>query len=366
MAKAFSPRLGFVGVVFLLAVVFTYCGGGKASSPAQPSTSPPPAPAGPTGSFTITCGSDVLDLGWSGSDQRSCTITAVNGFNVDVTLACAGLSGVSCTFSSPTVRPTAAGVSFTVTVTYSDGSPFGVFEATITGTVAGATQTANARVTVQRDGDSVTRHCPSPSDVQTIDAALTLIFDHDPTTGNIVCSAAQSARDLTYFRANVYKALSLMRHITFSSALPWTSGASLWDWLTSSIRGLRFRGDITQSSCCAGDRIPDISTVLAAAHPEQIIFTRLTDLMSAITIFTHESRHANGNSFPHDPRGCGDPNLEYTGGNGVSTYLSFWMANQAPSGFVSVQQRTGLFAVIRNTCTSRFCDATSRLALPGG
>jgi hypothetical protein len=361
MPKANSPRLGLAVFVCALAVTAVYCGS-KNSTPTTPSQQPTPTPPAVTGSFAISCGTAVLDLGWSGTDQRSCTVTSVNGFNADVTLACAGLPGMTCTVSPATVRPAANGtVTATLTVTYDNGAPFGVLEATIAGTATGITAAISAKMTVQRDGDSVTRHCPAAADVSAIDAAFLLIYDHDPTAGNIVCTAAQSGRDLTYYQANVYKALSLVRHTTFTAPLPWTS-ASLWDWMTSSVRGFRFRSDITQSSCCGGDRIVNVSNILAAAHPEQVVFSRLTDLMGgAVGLFVHETRHANGNSFPHNS--CGDPNLEYMGSNAVQSYIAVWMANRAMPGFTSEQQRTGLLASVRNTCGTRFCDPASCLLL---
>jgi hypothetical protein len=192
VTRARSPRLGLTGFA-LLALTLTYCGSSKPASPAQPSP-PAPAPA-PAGTFAIACGSDVLDLGWSGSVTRACSVTSNNGFDGDVALTCTGLTGASCSFAPATVHPTGgASISATMTITYADEMPFG--------------------------------------------------------------------------------------------------------------------------------------------------------------------------GFPHDPRGCGDPNLEYMGGNGVSTYLTLWVANQGPSGFVTAQERTGLLGPLPNLCTSRFCDAQSCLALP--
>ena len=56
----------------------------------------------------------------------------------------------------------------------------------------------------------------------------------------------------------------------------------------------------------------------AAAHPEQVIFTRLTDLMAFMSIAVHEARHANWNGYPHCEANK-DRSLAYLGAVGLQS-----------------------------------------------
>ena len=47
------------------------------------------------------------------------------------------------------------------------------------------------------DVNAVIAQCPTPAEVAAIDRDLTLTFESDPTSGQTVCTAAQSSRDLT-------------------------------------------------------------------------------------------------------------------------------------------------------------------------
>ena len=238
-------------------------------------------------------------------------------------------------------------------LTYGEGMSFGIFDATVRGEGAAAgSATASTSVNVQRDGNSLTRHCPSASDVAVIDAATILDFRHDPTAGKLVCLASEGSRDLTIFKANVYKGLTMMRCTTFSAPLPWTS-QSLWPWFTSSVRGIRFL-DQNTGSCCLSDRMISFPTINAAAHPEQVIFTRLTDLMAFMSLAVHEARHATGR-HPHCDGGR-DTSIAFMGAIGLQYHYARLLADHAPPGFTTAQERMGLLAVARSLCNARFCE----------
>ena len=232
--------------------------------------------------------------------------------------------------------------------------PFGIFDARARGEAAAGSPSANATVNVQRDGNSLTRHCPSASDVAAIDSSTILDFRHDPTAGKLVCLASEGSRDLTYFKANVYKGLTMMRRITFSAPLPWTSG-SVWQWFTRSVRGMRFQNQ-NFSSCCAGDRMISFGTINAAAHPEQVIFTRVTDLNAFMAIAIHEARHANDHGYPHDKCGGKDRNIAELGTSGVGYHWARLMAEHTPPGFTAAQERVGFLNVARINCRNSFCE----------
>jgi len=269
-------------------------------------------------------------------------------------LSCSGVDAASCEFDPATVRAAPdRPANSTMKLTYGEGMSFGIFDALVRGDGATAgSATASTRVNVQRDGNSLTRHCPSASDVAAIDAATILDFRHDPTAGKFVCLASEGSRDLTYFRATVYKGLTMMRRLTFSAPLPWTSG-SLWPWFTSSVRGIRFL-DQNTGSCCGSDRMISFPTISAAAHPEQVIFTRLTDLIGFMSLAIHEARHATGR-HPHCEGGK-DQSIAFMGAIGVQYHYSRLMADYAPPGFTTAQERMGLLAVARSLCNTRFCE----------
>jgi hypothetical protein len=94
---------------------------------------------------------------------------------------------------------------------------------------------------------------------------------------------------LTLLQAQVYRVLTIMRRLTFDSALPWTSN-SLFGWMISTIRGIRLRGDIDASFCCTPTDTIDIQTKnLAAINPGPgRDFRWLGTLM---ILFVHEARH---------------------------------------------------------------------------
>jgi hypothetical protein len=98
-----------------------------------------------------------------------------------------------------------------------------------------------------------------------------------------------------------------------------------------------------------------MGTIVAAAHPEQVIFTRLTDLTGGfLGVTAHETRHANGNGFPHCAEGK-DRSIDEMGGIGVAYALNRLMADHAPPGFTAAQERVGLLNAARIGCRNNFC-----------
>src|SRR5262245_20631363 len=80
------------------------------------------------------------------------------------------------------------------------------------------------------DVNALLAQCPTPAEVAVTDSALILSFEGDPTVGRIVCTAAQSSRDLTLLQAQVYRVLTIARRLTFDRPLPWTP-LSFYEWL---------------------------------------------------------------------------------------------------------------------------------------
>ena len=82
------------------------------------------------------------------------------------------------------------------------------------------------------------------------------------------------------------------------------------------------------------------ATSNGAAHPEQVIFSRLTDPMAFMSLAIHEARHATGR-HPHCAGGK-DTSIAFLGVIGVQYHYDRLMADNAPPGFTTAQQRTGL------------------------
>jgi len=208
--------------------------------------------------------------------------------------------------------------------------------------------TTSSMPTFESAGDILGR-CPTPAEVATSDLDLSLLFEGDPTIGQIECSAEQSSRDLTLLEAQTYRVLTIMRHLEFDASLPWTSD-SLYGWMVSSIQGIRFRSDITYSFCCTNDMI-NIQTNLAALdYP-----TDFRWVGTLLVLFVHEARHNNGK-----PHTCGssDNTIAELGAWGVQYHLNLFLADHSDPRFITSSDRSEFRDNANQTCNSRFCEDT--------
>jgi uncharacterized repeat protein (TIGR01451 family) len=194
--------------------------------------------------------------------------------------------------------------------------------------------------------------CPSAADVAAIDARLTVTFDSDPTAGTDVCGTTQ-------LRANVYRTLLVMQHVNLARPLPWT-GSSLWDWFTHAITGIRFRGDITSSSCCDPANTIDIQTGLLAATATRWVDPGRGGMSGLLLLFTHEARHNEG--LLHTcAAGTNDATWDELGGWGVQYALDLWLGLysdsffDAPDPLPASQYRDGDLGDAQANMT-RFCS----------
>jgi hypothetical protein len=212
--------------------------------------------------------------------------------------------------------------------------------------------------------DAILARCPTPAEVAAGDQDLRLSFDYDVTAGQTVCTAAQSSRDLTLLQAQTYRVLTITRRLTFDAPLPWTSG-SLYAWLVSSIRGIRYRGDdIGNSFCCDPVNTIDIKATLGPNNSGLAALVFPTDFRSVGTLmvlFVHEARHNNG--LPHT---CADQLKDKTiaelGSWGIQYYLDGLLANHTDPAFISPSARAGFTQDAQQVCSGRFCQDSC----PGG
>jgi hypothetical protein len=182
--------------------------------------------------------------------------------------------------------------------------------------------------------DLFLERCPTREQIASIDADLRLRFEADPTAGDpLSCTAAAGSRDLTPMKKRVYNTLLVIRQLQFDRPLPWTK-LSLYEWLTRAIRGIRFRDDIKNSSCCDPGRVINlIASRSAVAMTDRWVEPTLGNGLDVwVLLLLHEARHADG--FPHT---CGtkDQTLEELGAWGVQYYLAQWLAHHTDQAFFS-------------------------------
>jgi uncharacterized protein (TIGR03437 family) len=177
--------------------------------------------------------------------------------------------------------------------------------------------------------------CPSAQEISAIDKDLALIFEGpDPSAaGGFVCHAADGSKDLTRLQERVYQALRVFKAIKFDTPLPWTE-KPVYDWLISSVKGIRINATNNINNCCGEDRIINIGLVSGTVWKDAT-FLRwdgpgggIYDLQATIV---HEARHANGN-FPHACSG-GDETIGLLGSYAVQLYWWEWLAEHTNSWF---------------------------------
>ncbi len=204
--------------------------------------------------------------------------------------------------------------------------------------IAARVSSANASPTLTQGSTSpvedLISQCPSSSEVASFNADLAISFEGDPTAGTLVCHATDGSADLTRFQERTYQALRVMKALRFSRSLPWTS-LNLYDWFAASVRGIRFRSDITFSFCC--DPV-NVINILASSNSAALFTNRWIDptapigLHDLVALLVHEARHNNGK-----PHTCGadDQTVSELGAWGTEYYLELWESLYAGSFLTS-------------------------------
>ena len=181
------------------------------------------------------------------------------------------------------------------------------------------------------------------------DFDLNLVFESDPTAGQIVCTAEQSSRDLTLLEAQVYRMLTIMRQLEFDASLPWTSN-SLYGWMVSSIDSIRLRGDIGTSFCCDPANTINIQTqnISALSIPTDFRYAG-----TLLVLFVHEARHNNGK-----PHTCGssDNTIAELGAWGVQYYLNLFLGAHSDPAFITPTMQSTFTQNAQSVCSGRFCE----------
>lgn len=182
--------------------------------------------------------------------------------------------------------------------------------------------------------------CPTAAQVASVDRDLRLDFEFDATAREpLACRSSEGSRNLSPFERRVYNTLLLMQRIEFDRPLPWTP-APLYRWLTSTIRGIRFRRDIANPFCCSPARVINLKTGTADALPSDRWMDPALGAAVGIhwlmPVIVHEARHADG--YPHTC-GSNDRSIEELGGWGVHYHLLRWLGEHTDQAFFSAGPR---------------------------
>ena len=205
-------------------------------------------------------------------------------------------------------------------------------------------------------------------EIRAIDRDLRLEFDIDPTQDVVSgerCAESAGSRNLTVMQARVYRALSTLRRVTFREPLPWTRDP-IYRWLIRTVRGVRFRGDITNSNCCGPDRFINIAArlqppvagrgqagfALAVTDPASRMPTDFRLLASFLQLLVHEARHND-----RKPHTCGtkDQTIAEMGAWGAAWAFNRWMAEQTPAGLIPPDVQAQLLQSAANICKGSIC-----------
>ncbi|HLB64839.1 MAG TPA: hypothetical protein VJJ46_08340 [Anaerolineales bacterium] len=181
--------------------------------------------------------------------------------------------------------------------------------------------------------DAFLARCPTAEEIASVDADLVLTFEQDPTAGALSCQAEDGSADLTLLQQRGYQAVVLLRLIPFDAPLPWTN-LELYAWFTSTVNGIRFRGDIEISSCCDSGGVMSIQTrnLAALTTDDWIDPAGAAGMADLVVLFVHEARHNEGYSHTCGPD---DNTMGEMGAWAVQAYLWDWLADHADPAFLT-------------------------------
>lgn len=213
--------------------------------------------------------------------------------------------------------------------------------------------------------DDLTSTCPSAQEVAALDAVLKIRLESDPSAGYLVCRAAHGSADLTYLQERTYQTFRVMQFLPFDTPLPWTS-KSLFDWFSGTIRGIRYRSDISGSFCCEPEGFINVQT----GNLEELDPWGPPFLMNLAGLFVHEARH---NELGGHTCGSYDKTLSELGAWAVQYYFNEWAVFRAGS-FLTQKTPTRVpsfyrqqaWLVASSLLNSGYCDCGPGGTLGGG
>lgn len=324
----------------------------------------PPDQAAPTA--TLSCTPEILEASWAGTDSFRCIVKPVeHSPSAYIKLACVAPAGMTCEMDPAIVRlttpPPSAYLTANVRVSYTPALAAGGSSIEIRAGTEGLP--VSTTVQVVKNLNTLSSRCPSAADLQAIDRDLRLLWQSDPTAGTVACRKADGSRDLTVMQARVYRALNTLRHLSFTEPLPWTRDP-VYRWFTRTVRGLNFRSDVANSSCCSADKLINVRAVVSPAPSggQQGFGLAITSsgqmptdfrmLASFLQLLVHEARHADGK--PHTC-GASDQTMEEMGAWAAAHAFQTWIADKTAPGLVPDEVRTNLRQQADQICRTRIC-----------
>jgi hypothetical protein len=180
--------------------------------------------------------------------------------------------------------------------------------------------------------DGLISSCPSRAEIARFNKQLKISFEHDPS---------QTRRcGMTLLRERAYQALRVLRSLRFDAPLPWTR-RSAWQWFTHAVRGVRFRGDIDTSWCCAPRRTLNIEAQYMDALGDRTrgwLDAHGDDSLAALVVdLVHEARHAEGPQ--HTCRAVDDATLAERGAWDVEISFELSLGLHSTSFFDAAPDR---------------------------
>jgi hypothetical protein len=124
----------------------------------------------------------------------------------------------------------------------------------------------------------------SPTQLGSIDSAVTLTFAYDPTSGQA------PPGQLSPLKNRIYHVLWLMRSLEFDDPLPWT-GQSLWDWFCASVDEIVFEQGDYYAYFDGKIHVPIDANDYCMLTDKFVDPSISGGLMDTMVLFIHEARH---------------------------------------------------------------------------
>jgi len=171
--------------------------------------------------------------------------------------------------------------------------------------------------------------CPTPAELESVDALLSMTFTFDPSAGQPMCTPAQSSRELTLLQERAYQAVLMLVWIRFDAPLPWTN-LTLDKWITHAIHGVEFINNAENSYCCLPGGVIAIQPKNLAVLSNAVALWDSVHWLAAL--FIHEARHNEGyvHTCTTGPRaGHNDNTIAELGAWGVEYYFTLWLGSHS-------------------------------------
>ena len=187
--------------------------------------------------------------------------------------------------------------------------------------------------------DEVLARCPSSSELALIRSRINITLAGDAANSPSVCPG-QGLREAD---RRIVQMLVAMDRMRFSKPLPWTTRASLFEWLVyeANITGIVV-GDTTTSYCCSPANTfhitysPNSLLVLTPRWGDPNI--SYLGLANTALLLVHEARHNQDKDHTctlPGRAGIDDATLSELGAWGVQYYLSVWLARYVDATFMA-------------------------------